>query len=589
MPHLIPKVLAALPYVDRKPVPDERPDQKRIEWIRVGECLGAAETIIDNSGEMNRAGVQVQKNAVTLFNNEEIIAESLQEIITRVNSHDDALGQIGDDNLATKVEALEVQIEPLDAEIKLNSQKIFVLEEAQTEIESTIGEREADDLTLRNVMADLAFIKRDQLGSWTNKNFNDDANPGVEATGIKYRIEQQGLAIGGNTRRIVALEDNWINSDVGQLKADIDQIRVEVGPSALAPANNIYSWIISANATHTALQKNIDDINDEIGDAGGGTINQRIQAVENRSTTNESTINRHQINIDGIIATIGDKTTETTIDYRLNVVEIASDKHKNTLYGPTGNNGIVEIVQSIGTQIGSDNVPDSIKGRLKAEETSSLLVQQDISTLKTQIGNNTVGTETGIYRRLKDLETGSGTVDGELTDIRTELANKIDDAPSDDQIYVRKNATWVGFDSVVTTGGWYTLNSESTTTADATEIPLIFPAVTAYTFNSLIDITDNKLKYTGETEKVCEVKFDIKVKSTNAKKTTFTLMKNGATPIFTYVIEADEWSPVSKVSRVVFSAPTLVVKNDEFTIHILSEEADVITVDGAHANLVQLV
>lgn len=598
MAHIVPKILVALPYVDRKPLPDERPDQKRIEWIRVGECLGAAETIIDNSGEMNRSGVQVQKNAVTLYENDLILNNSLTEVINRVNNHDDVLGQIGDDNLLTKIKALEDKVEPMDEKITEHSQQIFLIDEAGKLLNLKVGDRVAGDTTIRTVMADLTFIKRDQLGNWTNQDFNGNEDPGATASGIKYRMESQGLAIANNTRRIVQLEENWINSDVGQLKADIDQIRVEMGPSILAPAVNVYSWIKSADATHTALQTNIDTLQDAIGNAGGGTtIAVRLNNIEADVTDNTQNIGQNANEITRLNFTVGDSTIPSSLQYRVIGLESTITKHDVSLYGLDGNTGITATIQAIGTEIGDDTVANSIKGRLVETETETLKVQQDISTIKTQIGNNISGAETGIYRRLKEVEASVGSpTDGlikNVADNTAAIALKLSDAPNDTKQYVRSAGAWkdlndyIGDLAVRAAGGWYFNGSADTVTLAGTATDLELPALTEFTFNTEVEATtDKKLKFIRAKSAICQLNVELGVKYTNAQNVMFSVLKNGRATGAIYTIASAIPGPKEAIAKIAF--PVECQSDDVFMLQVTTDEADSVEVLSGQMYLIQM-
>ncbi|MGL5579844.1 MAG: hypothetical protein ACRDCE_02615, partial [Cetobacterium sp.] len=323
MAHLVPKDLVELPFVDRIPNPTERPDQRRIEWIRNGDCLGAAAHAADNGGELNRGPVQVQKNAVTLMENDKVISDSLKEIIERVNSHDDALGSIGDDNLATKLEELEVKVEPLDDKITQNSQNLFLVGEAITDIVARLGTKPLLDINDRNLFEDVFWVKK-EIGNWAGKDVNDnDAPLIVNPSGLKARIVSQGLGIASNERRIVKLENDWIQSDVGALTSDIQDIRGELGRVSDAPPTTVYRWIRDSNSKHDQYERDLEALKNAVGGGGtGATLDQRITANTNKIEEHTLDIAGHTNQLNNVISQIGDATTQDTMKYKISQSEI---------------------------------------------------------------------------------------------------------------------------------------------------------------------------------------------------------------------------------------------------------------------------
>lgn len=450
MSHLVPKVLTALPFVDRAPDPEERPDQRRIEWIRNGDCLGAAEHINDNKGELNRGPVQVQKNAVTLLENEKIIDSSIREIIERVNAHDDALGSIGDDNLAVKVQELEETVLPMSDDITANKLGIFLAGESIKKINTTIGTRPVEDKSERDVMADLYFVKK-EMGNYAGKDINgEDTLELNEPTGMKARIINNGLSIQSNTRRIKQLEDNWVSSDVGALQAEILEIRTEIGQVGDAPDTTVYEWIKNTDSAQAVQDADILALKVAVGiDSGSpSTLDERISANTISINTNKTAIDETQASVDKLKVTIGDMTTPQGMEYRLGEAE-KKVTELNVIVGETDQSGIRGQIQDVMNEVGSNDSPPTIKGRITVVENQIVTGGRDIATMQTQIGESAQGAETGFFKRILNLE---NTVDGKdgvggLTDqvkaLVVAVAEKVEEAPSDNKAYARTNKGWV--------------------------------------------------------------------------------------------------------------------------------------------------
>lgn len=443
MTHLLPKDLVELPYVDRLPNPDERPDQRRIEWIKNGECFGGAAHAADNSGELNRSGVQVQKNAVTLSTNDKIIDESIREIIERVNSHDDALGSIGDENLATKLEALEEKVEPLDQKITQNSQNIFLIGEAITDVTTRLGKKSPLDIHDRTLFEDTFWVKK-EIGNWAGKDVNDNDNPLiVSPTGLKARIISQGLGIASNERRINKLESDWIQSDVGTLTSDIQDIRGELGRVSDAPSLGVYRWIKNSNSQHEQYDRDIEILKNIVG--GGGTsdtLDERITKNTTKIEENVLSIADHENRIVNITGQIGDNTTQGSMQYNITQSETKIGILEG-IVGLTEDAGLQKGVQDIRNEIGTDAQAGSIKNRIVTVESKVLDAQRDVATLSTKVGENTAGSETGIYKRLVTIETNLNESNTGLNDVVESLkTEKVSEAPKDGNVYGRKDGAW---------------------------------------------------------------------------------------------------------------------------------------------------
>ncbi|MGL4522756.1 MAG: hypothetical protein ACRCWQ_09425 [Bacilli bacterium] len=447
MSEIIPKEILELPYVDRTPDPIERPDQRRVQWIQNGECLGAAESSIDNSGELNRGPVQVQKNVATLIENDRTINESLTEVIDRVNAHDVVLGEIGDDNLANKVLGLELAVLPMEEDILLNKQEIFLLNEETEAITESIGFRDPDDETPRNIMEDLFYVKT-ELGNYESKDINGNEKDGNPASGMKQRLVAQGLGISSNERRIRLLEEEWEQSDVSALQTQMTTLRLEVGPTALKPANkSIYQWIRAADAIHAKTESDIDKINEIVGTETGESLDDRITENTTKIHENRNNIETLENSVSEINKTIGNSTLPNTISFRLNETEkLANDLE--LIVGKSESEGMRASVASVVAKVGSDADAASLSGRVKTIEGDMTSTQREVSTLKIQVGSNTPGSETGLHNRMTMAETvlnGTTGTNGVISDVdtlKTSIATKIDDAV-DDKRYVRTKERWI--------------------------------------------------------------------------------------------------------------------------------------------------
>jgi hypothetical protein len=439
---IIPKVLVALPYVDHFPNHTERPDQRRIQWILNGECLGAAEHVNDNSGQLNRGPVQVQKNAETLLTNEKILNDSLTEAITLLNAHDVVLGEIGDDNLAHKVHELEIKVEPISDEIIGLKQADFLLSEEMTKLQTRVGVRDkSNDDTDRDVMEDLLFVKT-TIGNIQGYDINGNPDADVhEPTGMKRDIVMQGRAIGSNTTRIKKIEDDWVHSDVSNLQAEITEIRTELGTKGSQPVPSVYQWSKTVNTELTQAKADIVTLQDEIGDGAAGTIDQRIKDNTTAIETNTSDISQNTVNIITLKGDVGNEGEGGSLMYRVkqNETKITT---LTTVVGTDTSSGLQSLVASNISAIGSESQAYSILGRLVTNESNITEAQRSVAALDNKVGSNVSGSETGLFRRVINVESelvaNDDKVYGRRANAWVDLGQVgIKDAPTDGKYYSR--------------------------------------------------------------------------------------------------------------------------------------------------------
>lgn len=589
MAHLVPKEIAELPFVDRTPNPSERPDQSRIDWIRNGDCLGAAEHVQDNSGELNRGPVKVQKNAVALMENDRTISESLVEIIERVNSHDDALGAIGDDNLATKLTALEVKVEPYEGLIRTNTQDIESHTQELEEIQEKVGDRAVLDITDRSVYQDLFWVKR-EIGNWIGKDVNDNDVPStLLASGLKARISTQGLSISSNERRILALENDWVQSDVGALTSKIDDIRLELGRTQDSPTPNVYRWITGAEIKHVAIDAEISSLKSIVGGGvGGESLDQRITKNTNDITTNETEISKHDDQINQLKLQVGTAVQPNSLTGKVNSNERAI-AGLNTIVGEDEDNGLQKKVNDLVIDVGSDITSGSLKGRLATVENSVLDTQRDVSTLTTKVGDNTVGSETGIYKRLSvlesDLESAGTGIKTRLDNLDSLVATKVGDT-AETEAMVRVNGNWAKLADhlpVRVHGGFHVIGNTTKTTLSSTLTKVSFEAasVSSLALNTAnVSVNENELVFGANTSgSVVNLVLEFRVLTNDPVETTIQIKNKAGDTVHASLIKIDEWSP-GKTTILRIQIPAILADQDKLTILASSDGSEVTFMDG---------
>lgn len=225
--EIIKPILDELKYTTETPVAGS--GQQQINWVKNGERpSGSDPTIVgDKSGVINRPSVQVSTNVDTLDGNQDIMLGKVNEIIDKVNIHDDIINSGDGLDLYERVDALEETTGLQGVEIA-NLKDVDVITDARIRsITDTIGVGDPA-MRYRTLREDDLHIK-EMVGNYTDFNIDGDPAPGVTAKGVKGQVERNYNTIVNQNARITALEKWWDDSTPASLMEEVDQIRSELG------------------------------------------------------------------------------------------------------------------------------------------------------------------------------------------------------------------------------------------------------------------------------------------------------------------------------------------------------------------------
>lgn len=444
--------LPHLPFVDGCP----EADQKRIPWVRNGECLTAASTKYGNDGVLNGHTLGVQKNVEALEKNSTTSKDKLNEVITEVNNISEALSISNDTSVIKQIAENKDHIEILQVHMQFAENNIGGLETDTAFLKEDLGVFDPEEDSLyRPVRQDLLWIKT-EMGQYPDQDINGIFKQGAVASGMKRRIIDNSTAIVNTIKRVTKLENDYSESDVGSLSIKLNEIRDELGPKTSATGTTVYSRV---STLESGQQKNKDDIARISTDIGLGTglpIVTRVKNVEDKTVSIDDTLNRP---ITGVIprvttieTAIGTKDVPASINGRLD--GLRTDVNAlGQIVGLDTSSGLRGQVAWMSQTIGSDLNPEesSIQGRLGIVETRSARSASDIQDLQAEIGNNNAGLKGSVLQLTSQMEgtNPNGTTVEErgvirsITQLEQKNNSKIDDAPSDGQAYVRKDGAWV--------------------------------------------------------------------------------------------------------------------------------------------------
>lgn len=444
--------LPRIPFVDGVPLDA---DQHRIKWVANGETLSGAKEQYGNDGELNRTGVAIQKNAVQLQFNGDIHNNKINEIIDQVNLITENIGSLGDQNLLVTLNKAVSDILVLETGSKQYREDIDALAVRVKGTEDAIGTYDpVKDPKNRTLRADIIFLKG-EIGAYTGFNQNGDSDPTSEGSGMKYKIMQNAKAISTHEARLTKIEDDWVNSDVGQITDEVSRLRAELGPRGQATLESVYVRLANQANNLKATNDEIGLINSYIGRSGDGEIGSitvrmanaedGIKALQNTVDNPTNGLSARVLRAENAIGS--DNTTPGTIRY--DIVDIKrSLVDFSLIVGESNDEGLRGDVVTALSDIGTDSDSTSLKGRVLNLENTTRDVSANLDDVSSVVGDtssglvaanvmlgkeiygNTEGTDqfekTGIKKSLQQLiaQIGSGSDTG-LAKLISDLTTRV--------------------------------------------------------------------------------------------------------------------------------------------------------------------
>ncbi|QOQ37527.1 fibritin protein [Escherichia phage vB_EcoM_WL-3] len=326
--------LKELPFVDS--VPDE--GQERISWIKNGEEILGASTKYGNDGSMNRPIVSVFKNVEVLDENVGILKTAIETSQKDIKTIQGVLDVSGDIEALSQISVNKNDISNLKT---LTNEHTDILTGTNNTVDKIIADigpfNDEENSVYRTIRNDLLWIKQ-ELGQYSGQDINGLPVVGNASTGMKHRIITNSTLLSSQGIRLSELENKFTESDVGSLTVEVGKLRDELGNKPVDFGPNIYNRLNTIDDKQTLINSDIAEIKSSIG------------YPENVSIITE--INNNKSSIEAI-------------NNELNQSE-----------------GVKQRLTAIETSIGSDDIPSSIKGKIKNHTTS-------IESLNGIVGENT--------------------------------------------------------------------------------------------------------------------------------------------------------------------------------------------------------
>lgn len=326
--------LKELPFVDS--VPDE--GQERISWIKNGEEILGASTKYGNDGSMNRPIVSVFKNVEVLDENVGILKTAIETSQKDIKTIQGVLDVSGDIEALSQISVNKNDISNLKT---LTNEHTDILTGTNNTVDKIIADigpfNDEENSVYRTIRNDLLWIKQ-ELGQYSGQDINGLPVVGNASTGMKHRIITNSTLLSSQGIRLSELENKFTESDVGSLTVEVGKLRDELGNKPVDFGPNIYNRLNTIDDKQTLINSDIAEIKSSIGYPENVSI---ITEINNNKSSIES------------------------INNELNQSE-----------------GVKQRLTAIETSIGSDDIPSSIKGKIKNHTTS-------IESLNGIVGENT--------------------------------------------------------------------------------------------------------------------------------------------------------------------------------------------------------
>lgn len=387
--------LKDLPFVDS--VPGE--GQERISWIKNDEEILGASTKYGNDGPMNRPTVSVFKNVEVLDENIGILKTALETSQEDIKTIQGILDVSGDIEALSQISINKKDITDLKT---LTSEHTEILNGTNNTVDSILADigpfNSQANSVYRTIRNDLLWIKR-ELGQYAGQDINGLPVVGNSSTGMKHRIINNTDVITSQGIRLSDLEEKFIESDVGSLTIEVGNLRQELGQRPSSFSESIYSRVHNLDQSQINLSSEIKSIKTSIGYPGNTSI---ITDV-NTNTQEISTLN-DELNKSGgikqrltvIETSIGSDDIPSSIKGRIKD-NTTSIEVLNGIVGENTSSGLRANVSLLNQIVGTDSSggqpspPGSLLNRVSIVETSVNRLNNDVQNLQVEIGNNNSG------------------------------------------------------------------------------------------------------------------------------------------------------------------------------------------------------
>lgn len=558
--------LQPIPFVDG--LPDE--GQFNLKWIVNGECLDGTENKRSSGGSLNRVPSQLQKNVNVLVENQNVTKDKVNVLVETVNTIEENLKVIADQDVIDLINKNHDDIELIQAKQIVMESDVAGLKQDTAKLIENVGVYDPTiDPVYRTVRGELEFQKT-EMGNYPGFDKNGQTEVDAPGRGMKGIIIDTVDEVAGHRRRIIKLENDWNDSDVGQVVGEVQAIRAEIGPKSEAvQGKTIYARLKDLSNKSISQKSEIDEIKTAI-NFDGGDIADIVGNLENQQMITNLTIEAPNTGLrprlEKVESQIGSSTTPGSILHNIANLD-QSNRELTTIVGASNSEGLRYSVAHLNNVVGIVDAGQPLP-------TTSLLYKVDELTQNTMTNTQAINDlRSEVIPRLNGIDSELDVITNILAGDPASndpllqeglsaavkrmdglLAKSVINPPDGTFNYVRRGNTWV---QVPIAAGRYGLVGGTTIDikADDTDVVIPMDQLVADSFNRGLSVNQGSLSIADKGAYKLEGKL-VMDQAHNSEKYVVSIYINGTR-------QQAEWIAFNNLEGEVVSTATILLNIKE--------------------------
>lgn len=379
-------VLENLPFVDGTPTIG----QERLAWLYDGEHINGVTKKFDNDGSINRVGVQLQKNIVSVATAVDSVSDIANQSVKDIEKLKEGLEEVGTSGIIEQINKNTQGIADLVEKTELTDTVVVQLDRNVETLQQQVGTSGSIPIS------DSIVHLKTTVGNYAGVDIDGRPAPEIPASGLIHRVDTINTQTIANRDVIKELKDEVDAADLSNMHIESSKVRHELGVSPAEGTPTVYQRIGALEGSTKASSEDIIEIKAAI---GPGVISDKVDA----NTEAINTINTKLSGPSGVINDIIE--LEQRADEFDTSIEATNQKLTTleTVVTQDGS-GLVPQMTEVRTTIGIDSVtPTSVIGRLNEHDTTIETNTSAIQDIQVQLGNSTTGLIGDVARHEKQL------------------------------------------------------------------------------------------------------------------------------------------------------------------------------------------
>lgn len=379
-------VLESLPFVDGTPILG----QSRLGWLYDGEHINGVTKKFGNDGSINRVGVQLQKNIVSVAEAVDSVGAIANQSVNDIEKLKEDLGEVGTVGVVEQINKNTKDVADLVEKTELTNAVIVQLDSNVDALQQQIGS--GGNVPVSDSISHL----KTTLGNYAGIDIDGRPAPENPASGLIHRVDSINVQSVANRDAIKELKDEVDAADLSSMHIESSKVRHELGVSPPEGTLTVYQRIGTLEGAASTASEDITEIKTSI---GPGIISDKVNANTaaisdiNTALNGPNGVLNDIIELDGRVDTV-DTALETTNQKVASLENVVSQ----------GGSGLVAQMAEVRATIGMDSVTaQSVIGRLNDHDTAIETNTSAIQDLQVQLGNSGTGLLGDVARHEKQL------------------------------------------------------------------------------------------------------------------------------------------------------------------------------------------